>query len=87
MGLYDRLGNLLQGKGRLILYCLGGAIVAAALIGGWVMWSRRKSDEARRAMGRAITIATTPVSATPSGSAPSFSSEQERARKAIEECE
>jgi tetratricopeptide (TPR) repeat protein len=88
MGLFDRLGNLLEGKGRLILYCIGGAIVAAALIGGWVLWSRRKGDEARGAMGRAIAIATTPVSATPlPGSVQSFSTEQERARKAIEEFE
>ncbi|MGI8732407.1 MAG: tetratricopeptide repeat protein [Pyrinomonadaceae bacterium] len=88
IGLFDRLGNLLEGKGRLILYGVGGAVVAAALIGAWVMWSRRKTDEARRAMGRAIAIATTPVSASPlPGAAPGFSSEQERARKAIEEFE
>ncbi len=89
IGIFDRLGDLLEGKGRTILYVIGGVIVAAALVGGWLTWSRRKTDEARRAMGRAIAIAATPVNATPipGTSAPSFPSEQERARKAIEEFE
>lgn len=89
MTIFDRLGNLLEGKGKTILYALGGLVVLAALVGGWITWSRRKSDEARRAMGRAIAIAATPVSSTPipGSNAPSFTSEQERARKAIEEFE
>lgn len=89
IGFFDRLGNLLEGKGRTILYLIGGAIVVAILVGGWVSWSRRKTDEARRAMGRAIAIASTPVSANPlpGTGTPSFPSEQERARKAIEEFE
>lgn len=89
IGIFDRLGNLLEGKGRTILYLIGGAIVVAILAGGWVSWNRRKNDEARRAMGRAIAIVTTPVNANPipGNTTPSFSSEQERARKAIEEFE
>lgn len=89
IGFFDRLGNLLEGKGRTILYLIGGAIVVAMLVGGWVSWNRRKTDEARRAMGRAIAIASTPVNANPipGTGTPSFSSEQERARKAIEEFE
>ena len=89
IGIFDRLGNVLEGKGRTILYVIGGAIVVAALVGGWVMWSRRKTDEARRAMGRAIAIAATPVSASPlpGNQGPTFPNEQERARKAIEEFE
>lgn len=89
IGIFDRLGDLLEGKGRTILYIIGGVIVAAALVGGWLMWSRRKTEEARRAIGRAIAIAATPVNANPipGTSAPSFPSEQERARKAIEEFE
>lgn len=90
IGVFDRLGNLLEGKGRTILYVIGGAIVLAALMGGYALWSRRKADEARRAMGRAIAIAATPVRSSeipgvPQGS--TFSSEQERARKAIDEFE
>lgn len=89
IGIFDRLGNLLEGKGRTILYAIGGAIIAAALVGGYVLWSRRKSDEARRAMGRAIAIAATPVRPTIPGGPleTTFSSEQERARKAIDEFE
>lgn len=90
MGIFDRLGNLLEGKGRTILYVIGGAIIVAALLGGYALWSRRKSDEARRAMGRAIAIAATPVMSTSiPGFSPgaTFTSEQERARKAIDEFE
>ena len=89
IGIFDRLGDLLEGKGRTLLYAIGGVIVAAALVGGWLMWSRRKTEEARRAIGRAIAIAATPVNANPipGTSAPAFPSEQERARKAIEEFE
>src|SRR6185436_18689658 len=89
MGMFDRLGNVLEGKGKLILYVIGGALVVAVLAGAWVTWSRRKTDEARRAMGRAIAIASTPVSANPlpGSSTSNFATEQERARKAIEEFE
>src|SRR6186713_3333768 len=89
MGMFDRLGNVLEGKGKLILYVIGGALLVAVLAGAWVTWSRRKTDEARRAMGRAIAIASTPVSANPLLGSPAsnFATEQERARKAIEEFE
>jgi tetratricopeptide (TPR) repeat protein len=89
MGIFDRLGDRLEGRGKTILYGIGSVVVAAALVGGWITWSRRKTDEARRAMGRAIAIAATPVtpSSVPGSSGPSFPNEQERARKAIEEFE
>lgn len=89
IGIFDRLGNLLEGKGRTILYVIGGAILVAALTGGWISWNRRKTDEARRAMGRAIEIAATPVTSNPlpGMNTPSFPNEQERARKSIEEFE
>ena len=89
MSIFDRLGSRLEGRGKTILYAIGGVVVLAALVGGWITWSRRKSDEARRAMGRAIAIATTPVSssALAAPNAPSFPSDQERARKVIEEFE
>ena len=89
MGIFDRLGNRFEGKGKTILYAIGSVALVVALVGGWIIWSRRKTDEARRAMGRAIAIAATPVNANPipGSNAPSFPSEQERARKAIEEFE
>jgi len=87
MQVLDRAGDRLEGKGRAILYGIGGFLVAAALIGGIWHWRTRKADEARQALGRAITISSTSVTPTPSSgsSAPSFTSEQERAQKAIEE--
>ena len=87
MRLFDRLGDQLEGKGRAILYGIGGVVLLSLIVGLFIRWSNRKSDEARYALSRAIAITTTPVSAPPApgSSAQSFSSEQERAQKAIDE--
>ncbi len=87
MRLIDRVGERLEGKGRSILYGIAGVVIVVAIIGFFIKWSNRRADEARHALGRAITIASAPVSATPAaGSAgPSFTTEQERAQKAIDE--
>ncbi|HEV7474963.1 MAG TPA: hypothetical protein VGN90_13000 [Pyrinomonadaceae bacterium] len=85
---FDRLADRLEGRGREILYVLGGIILVAILVGVWLKWSHRKSDEAQRAMGRAIAIATAPVataSPAPGAPAPVYNTEQDRARKAAEE--
>lgn len=89
IGFFDRLGNLLEGRGRTILYGLVGLIVAAVLVVAFVKWSNKKSNEAEQALGRAITISKASVLAAPvAGSTePSFSSEQERAQSAIAEFE
>jgi len=88
--IFDRLTDRLEGKGKTIVYGIIGVAVLAALIGFWFNWRHRKTDEAQRALGRAIAIASAPVSnpltpppVAPTG--PTFSSEQERAQKAIEE--
>ena len=59
---------------------MAGIVLAAILIGVGLRWSNRKADEARRALGRAIAIATALVAtASPlPGAAPTYSSEQER---------
>jgi hypothetical protein len=87
MKVFDRVGDRLEGKGRAILYGLAGVVIVATIVGLFLRWSNRRADEARHALGRAISVASTPVSATPApgSSTPSFSSEQERAQKAIEE--
>jgi hypothetical protein len=92
MTLFERFGNKLEGRGRVILYALGGIVLIGLLSLFYVRWSNRKTDEARRALGRAITIATTPVStgspdpaAVNDATAPRFSSESERAQRAVEE--
>jgi len=89
MGLLDRLGNVLEGKGWSILYGIAGLVLVTLILGFWIRWSNRKSDEARRAIGRAISLATAPVSATPAADAtgPTFANERDRAQRAIEEFE
>jgi tetratricopeptide (TPR) repeat protein len=84
--IFDRAADRLEGRGKAILYGLAGLVLVAVLVGVGVRWSNRKADEARRALGRAITIATAPVaSAAPGAPAPTYASEQERAQKAIDE--
>ncbi|HSL55119.1 MAG TPA: hypothetical protein VK868_12025 [Pyrinomonadaceae bacterium] len=89
MGFFDRLGDLLEGRGRMILYGLGGLLMAGLLTLLFVKWSNRKSDEARQALGRAITISRASVSTTPiPGSTDlTFPTDKERAQRAIEEFE
>jgi len=89
MSFFDRLGDLLEGRGRTILYVLGGIIVAGLLIGVFVRWSNKKSNEARAALGRAITISRAQVSTTPvPGSTDlTFPTDKERAQRAIDEFE
>lgn len=89
MSFFDRLGDLMEGRGRTILYGLGGLILASLIVLLFVKWSNRKSDEARQALGRAITIQKAPVMATPLPGANelSFPTEKERAQKAIDEFE
>jgi tetratricopeptide (TPR) repeat protein len=89
MSFFDRLGNLLEGRGRTILYVLGGLLLAGLLTIFFVKWSNRKSDEARQALGRAITISRAAVSTTPipGSNEPTFATDKERAQRAIEEFE
>ncbi len=87
MRLFDRIGDRLEGKGRAILYGIAAVILIALVTGLVIRWTNRKADEARAALGRAIAIAASPVSSspTPGAPAPRFANEQERAQKAIEE--
>ena len=89
MGFFDRLGELLEGKGRTILYGLGGLILAGLLVLVFVRWSDRKADEASEALGRAISISTAGINPTPipGSTEPSFATEYDRAQRAIEEFE
>jgi len=84
---FDRLGNLLEGRGRTILYAFGGILLASVIVILFVRWSNRKRDEAQQALGRAITISKTSISTTPApgSTEPTFSSEKERAQRAIDE--
>lgn len=89
MSFFDRLGELLEGKGRTILYALGGLILAGVLVMVFVRWSNKKSDEASQALGRAITISTADINPAPipGSTEPTFGSEYDRAQSAIQEFE
>jgi hypothetical protein len=87
MGLVDRAANRLEGKGRKILYGIGAVIVIGLIAWAFMAWKGSKNDEASQALGRAIKIAETPVvtSPVPGSTAPTFTSEKERAQKAFDE--
>jgi len=89
MSFFDRLGDALEGKGRTILYGIGGVLLAIIVIVGFVKWRHKKNDEAQLALGRAITITKAPVMATPlpGNTDLTFPSDVERAQKAIAEFE
>jgi hypothetical protein len=85
--IFDRVGDRLEGRGKEILYGLAGIILVALLAGVYLRWSNRKAEEARRALGKGIEIATAPVASAsplPGAPTPAYSSEQDRAQKAIE---
>src|SRR5882724_7471054 len=83
----DKLGNALEGKGQIILYGLGAAVLILAGIWAFVAWREKKNDEESRALGRAIEIAQAPVTSTPQPNAtgPSFTDERDRAQRTIDE--
>jgi tetratricopeptide (TPR) repeat protein len=88
IGLLDRLGDALEGKGRLLLYGIGALIALAIIVALLSTWRAKKTDEAEHALGRAIEIASATVNATPpatGATGPNFTSETERAQKAVEE--
>lgn len=87
MEMLDRVGDRLEGKGRTILYIIGGLVAVAILAGIFSWWTNKKSQEAAQALGRAIEVASAPVQAAPvqGSNQPSFPTEQARAQRAVEE--
>jgi len=87
MLLADRMADRVAGRGRQVLYVLLGLIVLAAAGYGIYRWRHKHNEEAAAAMGRAIAIARAEITTTPPANPkePVFSTEQERATRAIEE--
>lgn len=87
MLLADRLATRTAGRGRQVLYVLLAVVVVAAAAYGIYRWRQKRADEAEAAMGRAIAIARAEINPAPPPNSkdPVFSTEQERAKRAIEE--
>ena len=87
MLLADRLAERTAGRGRQLLYVLLAVVVLAAAAYGIYRWRQKRGDEAEAAMGRAIAIARAEInpSPPPNSKDPVFSTEQERAQRAIDE--
>lgn len=85
-GAADRLSHRFEGKGRTILYALGGVVALVILLLGFNWWRERRAAEAQFALGEAIKIAEAQVTATPlpNQPGPTFPNERERAQKAVE---
>ena len=83
----DRLAERVAGRGRQMLYVLLGIVVVAAVGYGVYRWRHKHTEEAEAAMGRAIAIARAEINPSPSANSkePVFSTEQERAQRAIDE--
>ena len=89
MSFFDRLGDLLEGRGRTILYGLGGLLLAGLLVLLFVKWNNKKRDEAQQALGRGINIQKSQITTQPipGNTEPTFATEKDRAQRAIEEFE
>jgi tetratricopeptide (TPR) repeat protein len=87
MLLADRLADRVAGRGKQILYGLIALVLIAVAAYGVVRWRQKHTEEAEAAMGRAIAINRAEVNASPPPNSkdPVFTTEQERAQRAIEE--
>jgi tetratricopeptide (TPR) repeat protein len=85
--IFDRVGDRLEGKGKAILYGLGGVLFLLVIVGVGISLHRKHTNEALQALGRGIEIMGRPVSSTPplDPKVAGFTSEQERAQRAIDE--
>ena len=88
MGAFDRLGNRLEGRGRRALYVVGALLALGLLFGLYRTWSHSRAERASLALGKAIEIWNAPVTTgtpPPGRTGPTFTSEREKAQRAVEE--
>src|SRR5258707_1785390 len=83
----DGLAERVAGRGSQILDGLLAIVVIGAAVYGIVRWRNKHAAEAEQAIGRAIEITRAEISAAPAPNSkdPVFSTEQERAQRAIDE--
>ena len=81
----EEWGKNFEGKGRQILYILGGLLALAILGGIFYSWQLRQAGEAQAALGKAIEINEAQVSASPvpNSPVPVYPTDKERAEKAV----
>lgn len=89
MLLADRLADRVAGRGKLVLLGLLGLVILGTVAYGVVRWRHKHAEEAEQAMGRAIAINIAEISTTPvpGSKDPVFSTQNERAERAIQEFE
>jgi hypothetical protein len=89
MLLADKLADRVAGRRHQILYGLLALVVIAAAAYGVIRWRGKHAGEAEAAMGRAITINGAEIGPAPAPGSrePVFSTQQERAERAIAEFE
>jgi tetratricopeptide (TPR) repeat protein len=78
-------GRNFEGKGKQILYILGGIVALAILAGVFYSWQLRQAGEAQAALGKAIEINEAQVSASPVPNSPTpvYATDKERSEKAV----
>ena len=87
----ETVGDRLEGRGSTLLYGLAGLALVGLLAFAYSLWSGKKENEAQRAMGRAIEIASAKLATDPAAAAAggpaerTFQTERERAQAAAEE--
>jgi tetratricopeptide (TPR) repeat protein len=87
MSVFEKLGERLEGQGRSILYGIGALILVGIAVWGFVAWRGKRSDEASRALGRAIDVTQAPVTSSPAPgtTGPTFTSDKDRSQRAVDE--
>ena len=78
----------LEGKGRTILYVIGGIVVLALLVAVFVKWNRGSNAIAQTAIGKAIETSQSRVTDTPApagSTEKTFKTQKERAEASISE--
>jgi hypothetical protein len=85
-GLLNRVGATVEGNRMPLLYGLGAICLIGVVFTAYSWWSNRRTEEARKALGAAIEIARAQVTPSPpDANTLTFTSEKDKAKRAVEE--